>query len=257
MLENDENSATGIWERGLRSGGVLSSGSNNVYATSLNGDYPDLTKSFLISECYDLTQISNPQISFNLAYDLENNWDILYVQYSTDLGQNWQVLGNLDANWYNSDRTPETSGTDCFNCVGAQWTGTNSALTNYFYSLSSLGAETNILFRFVFHSDQSVVGEGVIIDNFLISGVLANQSYDINNLTIYPNPSSGIFNIMTQNSTIEGIEIYDVLGKQIDFNINNQDNTNLVLDLSNASTGIYFVKIKSNNQVVTKKITKK
>jgi Secretion system C-terminal sorting domain len=257
LLENDESSSTGIWERGTRSGTTLSSGTNNVYATSLSGTYPDLTKSFLISECYDLTQISNPQISFKLAYDLENNWDILYVQYSTDLGQNWQVLGNLDANWYNSDRTPATTGADCFNCVGAQWTGTNSALSNYFYPLTDLGAETNVIFRFVFHSDQSVVEEGVIIDDFLISGVLANQTFDINNVTIYPNPSNGIFNIMAQNSSIDEVEVYDVLGKQIDFKRNNQDNANVTLDMSNVASGIYFVKIKSNNQIVTKKITKK
>lgn len=257
LLENDEGSSTGIWERGVRTGGTLSSGSNKVYATSLSGTYPDLTKSFLISECYDLTQLANPQISFNLAYDLENNWDILYVQYSTDLGQNWQVLGSMDTNWYNSDRTPDTSGSDCFNCVGAQWTGTNNVISNYFYPLDELNAESNVIFRFVFHSDQSVVEEGVIIDDFLISGTLANQSFDINNLTIYPNPSNGIFNIMAQNLLIENIEVYDVLGKQIDVKMNNQNNSNLVLDLSNASTGIYFVKIKSNNQIVTKKITKK
>lgn len=257
LLENDENSSTGIWERGIRTGGTLSSGSNNVYATSLNGTYPDLTKSFLISECYDLTQLANPQISFKLAYDLENNWDILYVQYSIDLGQTWEVLGFSTTNWYNSDRTPDTSGTDCFNCVGAQWTGTNGSLTTYFYPLNDLNSETNVIFRFVFHSDQTVVEEGVIIDDFLISGTLANQQFDLNSLTIYPNPSNGIFNIMAQNLLIENIEVYDVLGKQIDVKMNNQDNANLVLDLSNASTGIYFVKIKSNNQIVTKKITKK
>lgn len=193
LLENDENSSTGIWERGTRSGGTISSGSNNVYATSLSGNYPDLTKSFLISECYDLTQIANPQISFKLAYDLENNWDILYVQYSTDLGQSWQVLGLMDTNWYNSDRTPETTGSDCSNCVGAQWTGTNDLLTNYFYPLSDLSTETNVMFRFVFHSDQSVTEEGVIIDDFLISGTLSNEEMDINNLVIYPNPSKRNF----------------------------------------------------------------
>lgn len=62
---------------------------------------------------------------------------------------------------------------------------------------------------------------------------------------------------MTQNTFIEGVEVFDILGKQIDFKINNQNNNNIIMDLSNAASGIYFVKIKSNNQAVTKKITKK
>ena len=257
LLENDEGSATGLWERGIRTDGVLASGSNNVYATGLTGDYPDLTKSFLISECYDLTQLANPQISFKLAFDLEQNWDILYVQYSTDLGQNWEVLGTQTGNWYNSDRTPDTSGTDCFNCVGAQWTGTDASLLTYSYPLSAFGSETNIIFRFVFHSDQSVTEDGVVIDDFLISGTLGNEDFDIASLVIYPNPSNGIFNIATKDIEIDAIEVYDALGKQISIKYNTANASNVELDLTNASTGIYFVRIQSNDQIVTKKITKK
>lgn len=257
LLENDEGSSTGLWTRDYRSGGILDTGANKVYTTNTSGTYPDLTKSFLVSECYNLTQLANPQISFKLAFDLENNWDILYVQYSTDLGQSWEVLGEEGPNWYNSNRTPETSGTDCYNCVGAQWTGTNANLATYSYSLASLSAVTNIIFRFVFHTDQSVVADGVIIDDFLISGTLANESFDINDLVIYPNPSTGIFNIASKNITIDEIQVFDVLGKQIDITINNENSNNLQIDLTNASTGIYFVKMKSNNQVTTKKITKK
>ncbi len=257
LLENDEGSATGLWERGIRTGGILASGSNNVYATGLSGEYPDLTKSFLISECYDLTQLANPQISFKLAFDLEQNWDILYVQYSTDLGQAWEVLGTQDTNWYNSDRTPETSGADCFNCVGAQWTGTNASFQTYNYPLSILNSETNVIFRFVFHSDQSVTEQGVIIDDFLISGTLGNEEFDLSTLVIYPNPSAGIFNIAAKDTQIDTIEVYDVMGKQISIKYNTDNASNVELDLTTASTGIYFVKIRSNDQIVTKKITKK
>ncbi|MBL7887172.1 MAG: T9SS type A sorting domain-containing protein [Flavobacterium sp.] len=257
LLENDEGSATGIWTRDVKTGGLLATGSNKVYTTNTSGNYPDMIKSFLVSECYDLTQLANPQISFKLAYDLENNWDILYVQYSTNLGQTWEVLGSMGTNWYNSDRTPDTSGTDCYNCVGAQWTGTNSDLLTYNYLLSDFNSETNIIFRFVFQSDQSVVAQGVVIDDFLISGTLSNANFDINDLTIYPNPSNGIFNIAKNDIAIDSIEVFDVLGKKMGVKINNQNSNNLELDLTNVSTGIYFVKIQSNSQITTKKITKK
>ncbi len=257
LLENDEGSATGLWTRGIRSGTVLSSGTNNVYATSLSGDYPDLIKSYLISECYDLTQLANPQIRFKMAYDLEENWDILYVQYSTDLGQNWEVLGNMQSGWYNSDRTPETTGNDCYNCVGAQWTGTDTTLTDYMYPLSGLNSETNIMFRFVFQSDQSVTNEGVIVDDFVITGTLESAAFSSEAVALFPNPTNGMVTVANLSGPIEQIEVYDVSGKKIEVNFNSQDSNNWIMDMTNLATGVYFVKIASEGQQVTKSIIRK
>jgi hypothetical protein len=102
-----------------------------------------------------------------------------------------------------------------------------------------------------------VTEQGAIIDDFLISGTLANEAFDLSTLVIYPNPSEGIFNITAKNTQIDTIEVYDVLGKQISIKYNTDNASNVELDLSTASTGIYFVKIQSDDQTVTKKITKK
>lgn len=258
LIEYNEASTTGIWTRGTRATGILATGTNNVYTTNLTGNYPDLTKSYLVSQCYDLSSLSAPQISFKLAYDLENNWDLTYVEYSTNFGQTWQVLGTQGPNWYNSNRTPESSGTDCFNCVGAQWTGTNAALTTYFYSLAALSTQTNVIFRIVFHSDEAENNLGVVVDDFLVSGTLANESFNLNNIQIYPNPSTGIYNISAGNSTIDEIVVYDVMGKIINSNKNIQtDGSNSTIDLTSISSGIYFVKITANEQSTVKRIIKK
>ena len=66
-----------------------------------------------------------------MKFDLEQNWDVVYVQYSTNFGASWTVLGTMGAGWYNSNRTQATTGSDCYNCPGAQWTGTNTTLTTY------------------------------------------------------------------------------------------------------------------------------
>ncbi|WP_298117969.1 T9SS type A sorting domain-containing protein [Flavobacterium sp.] len=254
LLEYNEGSTTGLWTRGARTGGMLATGTNQVYATTLSGNYPDLVKSYLVSQCYNLTTLSSPQISFKMAYDLEVNWDLVYVQYTTDGGQNWNVLGSVGANWYNSDRTPETAGNDCYNCVGAQWTGTNAALTTYTYSLAALSSESNVIFRFVFQSDEAVNNQGVVIDDFLISGTLANADFEVENISIYPNPSNGIFNIASGNLSIEKVEVYDVTGKVIK---SNSTGNNSSIDLTDASSGIYFVKITANEQSTVKRIIKK
>lgn len=246
------------WIRGNRATSALSTNGNTAYLTNLSGNYSDNTKSYLISQCYNLTNISNPSISFKLAFDLEADWDIAYVEYSTDFGANWSVLGNANANWYNSDRTPQTSGTDCYNCVGAQWTGTNTTLTNYTYSLNSLNNPSSILFRIVFHSDQSITKLGVKIDDFLISGTLNSVDFFEDKITIKPNPSSGLFTIsLDKNISLNSIEVYDISGKLIKNSVFMTDSQNIItLDLTDVSQGVYFIKINSKEGIYSKRLIK-
>ncbi|BCY27932.1 T9SS type A sorting domain-containing protein [Flavobacterium okayamense] len=258
LLRYDEGSTTALWVRGVRNGGALASGfGNNVFTTNLTGNYPDQTKSYLVSQCYNLTDVSSPEIHFDMKYDLELNWDIVYVEYTTDFGANWNVLGTMGANWYNSDRTVATAGNDCYNCPGAQWTGTNTTNTNYFYPLNSLIGEPNVIFRIVFHSDESVNQLGVNIDNFVITGTLSEQNFNTNEFFVYPNPSKGIFNISFSNEVPESIEIFEVTGKKV-FSSDklNIEGSIVKLDLTNLSSGIYFVKIQSNDKQLVKRIIK-
>lgn len=245
------------WIRGNRPSGVLATAGNTAYLTNISGNYSDAVKSYLVSQCYNLSNVINPVISFKFAYNLEQNWDIVYVEYSTDLGANWNVLGNMGSGWYNSDRTPATSGTDCYNCVGAQWTGTNTSFTTYTYPLTTLNAQTNVIFRIVFHSDQSVNLQGAKVDDFVISGVLSSQSFEANQIAIFPNPSNGLFNISLGDLSPNKIEVYDISGKLIvsQSKFESFDNTTAI-DLSNASDGIYFIKISTENNTITKRIIK-
>ncbi|HBD26351.1 T9SS type A sorting domain-containing protein [Flavobacterium sp.] len=249
--------ASGVqWVRGTRAGGLTSSG-NTVYTTNLTGNYPDNTKGYLVSQCYNLSNVINPQISFAMKYSLEPNWDVVYVEYSTNFGASWTVLGEMGPTWYNSDRTSATAGNDCYNCPGAQWTGANTTLTTYTYPLNALNSETNIIFRIVFHSDEAENDLGANIDDFLINGTLSGQSFELQNIVLYPNPSKGIFNLATGTNEISEIEVYDVTGKMVwskkDFEVSNSE---IQLNLSSVSQGIYFVKITADNQSTVKRIIK-
>lgn len=75
-----------------------------------------------------------------------------------------------------------------------------------------------------------IIGMNELAENFLF--------------TIYPNPSSGIFSILS-SEIITGIEIFDVLGKKIEnwkF-----DFGKIQIDLSKQSKGIYFVRAFNPN----------
>jgi hypothetical protein len=209
LLSYTEGSDSPVWEKGIPSGSVLNEAASGteVYGTNLDGNHPDAIRAYLVSECYDFSTILAPVLSFRMAYDLEENFDILYVQYSTDEGATWNILGSVDSqpNWYNSDRTNDSSGDgdDCQNCPGAQWTGTNATLTQYAYDFlanSALGEpdltrETRVVFRIVFQSDPLINQEGVVIDDFGVSGLEDDEDDDNDgvldiedNCPLIPNP---------------------------------------------------------------------
>ena len=258
LLVFDEGAVSQYWQRGLANGTVLNSTVNNtnVYGTNLSGNYADNTKSYLVSQCFDLTTVSAPMLEFDMAFELEQDWDIVYVEYSLDQGQTWNLLGSsIDNNWYNNGLTSGENNT-CYNCPGGQWTGTNATMTHYNYDLSAFSNETNFIYRFVFHSDQVINEEGAIIDNPIISGApLSVETFTADNFKVYPNPSSGVFNLKTNISQPYNISILDITGKTI-FTKNNIKPIGDVysINLNNYASGVYILNIESNNTRTIKKL---
>jgi hypothetical protein len=69
--------------------------------------------------------------------------------------------------------------------------------------------------------------------------------------SVFPNPNNGQFTLALSGET-GTIEIYNVLGEKVFLSeINKQKSW---IDLSNHPHGIYFVKLCSGQNVVTKKI---
>ncbi len=71
------------------------------------------------------------------------------------------------------------------------------------------------------------------------------------NLAIYPNPSSDIINLRTDDK-IEDIEIYDLNGSRVTVNIEQNQSINI----STFNNGIYFLRIKSNDESKSYKFIK-
>lgn len=83
---------------------------------------------------------------------------------------------------------------------------------------------------------------------------LANESFNFDAITIYPNPSNNFVNIQVgQNENkIKSIEITDILGKKV-----LQSKFENKVNISNLSQGVYFMTlISTENEKVTKKIIK-
>ena len=269
LVSIDQNGKTNsVWERGNVNKTLLTNAvaGSKVYATKLTGNYPDKTTSYLVSQCYNLSNVVNPSVSFDMAFDLESNWDIIYFEYSTDSGVSWNVLGtSADSNWYNSSRLP--NGTDCFNCIGKQWTGDyatapsggngmNGNKRNYSHSLASLGSPANAIFRFTFVSDDAANQEGVFIDNFVIQGTLSRGENSFEQFAVYPNPSKGKFNIVLSTSEEVKVEVFDIRGRSVYNKSYKSEGAlfNKEIDLNSISSGVYILNIESAGKKEARRI---
>ena len=70
------------------------------------------------------------------------------------------------------------------------------------------------------------------------------------NVTIYPNPTDGMVNISARN--INEVGVYNLVGQEIETFVT--DENQCIIDMSDYNDGVYFVKVKTENEIITKKI---
>ena len=88
------------------------------------------------------------------------------------------------------------------------------------------------------------------------SEALSIDSYNSNsNISLIPNPVSDLLTIKSNFTLINKLELFNIEGQLIqEYFLNN---LRIEIDLVQIPTGIYFVKIVSGNDIITKKIIKK
>ena len=86
--------------------------------------------------------------------------------------------------------------------------------------------------------------------NHIIMGV--NEHSNNSNISVYPNPSkNGVFSYTTDAAKAV-VTVYNIIGKQI--SVTEVTKGTHTLDLSAQANGSYFMSIKTNNSVITKKV---
>ena len=88
-----------------------------------------------------------------------------------------------------------------------------------------------------------------------ITTALASSNFDLNNkLTVYPNPTTGILNIDLKDLKTTSVELYDLNGCLL--TSQKTETINSALNISDLSTGIYLLKVATENGSITKRIVK-
>jgi hypothetical protein len=76
------------------------------------------------------------------------------------------------------------------------------------------------------------------------------------NIVLYPNPTTGELRVTSYELQVAGIEVFDVYGRKVLSNHHITSSTHPLTNISHLSSGIYFVRIKTENGEVTQKVIK-
>jgi len=82
--------------------------------------------------------------------------------------------------------------------------------------------------------------------------ILGSFDNPLEAISVFPNPTDGLLNIISPDEPITGIEVYDVRGRKLrDVPVNSQR------DISDLESSVYFITIITKNGSITKRIVKK
>ncbi|MFK5983246.1 MAG: M14 family zinc carboxypeptidase, partial [Flavobacteriaceae bacterium] len=215
---------------------------------SPNGDYQNNeNKTITLSNEVDLTSAMGANISFYAKWDIENNWDYVQLEVSINNGSTWIPQCGKYTN-EGSTNNGQPTGEPLYDGTQNDWVLEEIDLSDY------LGEQ--ILVRFQFESDNGVTKDGFYFDDLKINILDENLGATIFNETafnIYPNPVKNILTINTSLSNYS-VEIYNIQGQLIN-KIKTITKTQNI-DYSGYNSGIYLMKITSENMVKTFKIVK-
>jgi hypothetical protein len=241
---NDDNEDT--WTQ--RNGIPGSDGAPTVAAYMDNYSYngageEDILETLII----DLTSATAASLDFDLAKAQYSSSfsDAFRVDISVDCGATFSQIyfkDGMDLSTVSGFQTSKWTPTSA-----ADWRTETLDLTDY------LGE--NVQLHFV---NINGYGNSTFIDNINVTGTLGINKGDLGAITMYPNPASSKVNINFQTETAAdaSITLFNSLGQRLQVISGTEmaGRSKAVLDISNCESGVYFVKIKSGEQVTTKKL---
>ena len=170
------------WQYGIPTGAVINATdpkTSSAWWTGANvNSYFAAEESAVNGPCFDLRSLSRPMITLDYWSDAEQNLDGAALQYSTDGGLNWRIVGPLASSpnegieWYKGQTVQSNPGRQPFGSNG--WTGKLTGWKNGRFNLDMIpNAERDqVRLRVAFSSnntnDPSKTFDGFAFDNVFI-----------------------------------------------------------------------------------------
>ncbi len=144
---------------------------SHAITESPNGNYQNNQENYATLNAFSLQGYTAATLSFWTKYDIETNWDFMWLEVSTN-NSSWVQL--------------------------AEFTGTQNTWVQKTYSLNQFLGEPFVRIRFHFFSDYTINRDGMYIDDFEIT--VEGTGYVTHNISI-PRGWSGISSYVVPEET--------------------------------------------------------
>jgi len=222
---------SGKWKFGSESTASSGATGNYAYSRRYNGQRYKNKTYITTTKAVSTLGYNNLTLTIAIWYNTEANYDGMNIEYSTDGGTSWNVLGAVGSgtNWYNSTEYNTSNG---FAFGTPEWSGNSAGWINASINLSTINSgfdnNANIQFRVNFASDNSNRDTGVAFDTFTVTGTALNSAQEINIKGLGNNIVSGDTTPSTTDDTDFGnVKLTNSLAHT--FTIENLGNTSLNL----------------------------
>ncbi len=204
----------------------------------------------LISNTVDLTGYAQPVLRFKYAYARKSSTsqDQLSIFVSSDCGVTWNQRKLISGTLL---RTGSDTPTGDFVPTSSEWKSSDVSLSSF--------KEPGVRVKFSWKNEG---GNNVYLDNINIGEInvsVSELSASGYNLGLYPNPAdqSTKISFETDKTANSSLVVYDLVGKKVktifEGSLSAGDH-NYSVDRDNLTPGIYFVKLRIDNEEVTKKL---
>ncbi|MEZ5082910.1 MAG: M14 family zinc carboxypeptidase [Bacteroidales bacterium] len=212
---------------------------------SPNGEYQNnQTNGVILTEEIDLTELTYAQLSFNAKWEIEQGWDYVQLQISSNGGSSWEALEGKYTVIGNSN---QAVGQPLYDGFQTEWVLEEIELMDYIGEV--------VIFRFLLKSDTYVTEDGFYFDDFTVLGVeLAttglNNPVSKSDLQIsnpMPNPVKDVVSFHVSGiSSDEHIlfNMYNMSGQIVYSEMIENGNSIIKIQVSEWNRGVYYYQVE-------------
>lgn len=231
------------WEQNPSYGSYGNSSRSVWLNNTAYGINPNKKKDAFITDSYDFTNITFPELKFDVAYARYNasRSDSLNLYYSLDCGSNWQKVWSQNG----ADLATAPDQTTLFTPNHSQW-------KTVAVPLLSLIGQHKVSFKF---ENVSGWGNALYIDNINLQSnpSLSVQPSAKTKLQIFPNPASTLAGVrLPDNHPFKNLQLINALGQLI-YETPINDNA-IIFPVSACPDGIYLLHFTGDKTSQTEKL---
>lgn len=233
--DNSQGPGWGTTNEDFKSGPVsITDSPNGLYS-------PDSHESIVLDQVIDLNGVSSAYAQFWTRWELEDFYDYVVFQASTD-GENWENLCGEQSNLGSIFQLYEEP---LYDGKQVHWVLENVDLSAY------IGQ--HIQLRFLLVTDGFVFKDGFYFDNFKVitikEGTTATQQPSLTGVKVYPNPAGSFFTIDLPSLDKPSVRIINSMGQPVHSTLLQPASVNRV-DVSTWHPGLYHYQVLSGGEPV-------